>query len=82
MLDLQPELTLGPETAFHIMLKAREFDAKVEERDAEPYRPRSTHLTIAVLLRLKAPVACRAGGVRFLDARSSLRPTGHVAAND
>jgi hypothetical protein len=28
-----PELTLNPDTAFAILLKAREFDAKVEESD-------------------------------------------------
>jgi hypothetical protein len=30
-----PELTLNPDTAFAIMLKAREFDAKVEETDPD-----------------------------------------------
>ena len=33
MLDLDPPLTLRPETAFYILLKAREFDAKVEQVD-------------------------------------------------
>lgn len=33
MPDLDPELTLKPDTAFFILLKAREFDAKEEETD-------------------------------------------------
>lgn len=30
-----PELTLNPDTAFAILLKAREFDAKVEDTDPD-----------------------------------------------
>ena len=30
-----PELTINPDTAFAIMLKAREFDAKVEQTDPD-----------------------------------------------
>jgi hypothetical protein len=30
-----PELTINPDTAFAIMLKAREFDAKVEQSDPD-----------------------------------------------
>jgi hypothetical protein len=35
MPDLEPELTLHPDTAFYILLKAREFDAKEEEVDPD-----------------------------------------------
>jgi hypothetical protein len=35
MIDLKPELTLNPETAFFILLKAREFGAKVEAVDPD-----------------------------------------------
>jgi hypothetical protein len=35
MPDLQPELTLDPDTAFFILLKTREFDAKEEEVDPD-----------------------------------------------
>lgn len=35
MLDLDPPLALRPETAFFILLKAREFDAKVENVDPD-----------------------------------------------
>jgi hypothetical protein len=35
MPDLEPELTLDPDTAFYILLKAREFDAKEEEVDPD-----------------------------------------------
>lgn len=35
MVDLNPELTLNPETAFFILLKAREFSAKVEAADPD-----------------------------------------------
>jgi hypothetical protein len=35
MLDLDPALSLKPETAFFILLKAREFDAKVEGADPD-----------------------------------------------
>lgn len=35
MAELNPELTLNPETAFFVLLKAREFDAKVEEVDPD-----------------------------------------------
>ncbi|MGZ6016217.1 MAG: DUF3775 domain-containing protein [Phenylobacterium sp.] len=35
MLDLDPELTLDPDTAFFILLKAREFDAKEAETDPD-----------------------------------------------
>lgn len=35
MPELQPELTLDPETAFFILLKAREFDAKAEAVDTD-----------------------------------------------
>ena len=35
MLDLEPELTLDPDAAFFILLKAREFDAKEEEVDPD-----------------------------------------------
>ena len=33
--ELSPELTLNPESAFFILLKAREFEAKVEEVDPD-----------------------------------------------
>lgn len=33
MLELEPALTLTPDAAFYILLKAREFDAKVENVD-------------------------------------------------
>ncbi len=35
MPDLQPELALNPNTAFYILLKAREFDAKEEKVDPD-----------------------------------------------
>lgn len=35
MIDLEPELTLKPEDAFFILLKAREFDAKEETVDPD-----------------------------------------------
>jgi hypothetical protein len=35
MPDLQPELALDPDTAFYILLKAREFDAKEEAVDPD-----------------------------------------------
>lgn len=35
MPDLEPELTLDPDAAFFILLKAREFDAKEEEVDPD-----------------------------------------------
>ena len=35
MIDAMPELSLGPDSAFPILLKAREYDAKVEQTD--PY---------------------------------------------
>jgi hypothetical protein len=35
MLDLNPELTLDPDTAFYILLRAREFDAKEEAADPD-----------------------------------------------
>jgi hypothetical protein len=35
MPELQPELTLDPDTAFYILLKAREFDAKEEPADPD-----------------------------------------------
>ena len=35
MPDLQPELTLNPDTAFYIVLKTREFDAKEEPSDPD-----------------------------------------------
>ena len=35
MSDDLPELTISPDTVFPILLKAREFDAKVEETDPD-----------------------------------------------
>lgn len=35
MPNLHPDLTLNPDTAFYILLKAREFDAKVDESDPD-----------------------------------------------
>ena len=33
MIETTPALTLNPDTAFSILMKAREFDEKVEETD-------------------------------------------------
>jgi hypothetical protein len=35
MIDTMPELTLSPDAAFPILMKAREYDAKVEQTDPE-----------------------------------------------
>jgi len=35
MPDLHPELALNPDTAFYVLLKAREFDAKEENSDPD-----------------------------------------------
>ena len=35
MIDAKPQLTLSPDTAFFILMKAREFDEKVEETDPD-----------------------------------------------
>lgn len=35
MTDVRPDLSLDPETAFFILMKARELDAKVEESDPD-----------------------------------------------
>lgn len=35
MADLQPELTLDPDTAFFILLKAREYNAKTPDTDPD-----------------------------------------------
>lgn len=35
MADPMPELTLNPETAYFVLLKAREYDAKVEPTDPD-----------------------------------------------
>ncbi len=35
MTDLHPDLTLDPDTAFYLLLKAREFDAKQEAADPD-----------------------------------------------
>jgi hypothetical protein len=35
MTDVRPDLNLDPETAFFILMKAREIDAKVEESDPD-----------------------------------------------
>jgi hypothetical protein len=35
MIDTMPELTLGPDAVFPILIKAREYDAKVEQTDPD-----------------------------------------------
>lgn len=35
MIDTMPELTLSPDAAFPILMKAREYDAKVEQTDPD-----------------------------------------------
>ena len=49
MLELDPALSLRPETAFFILLKAREFDAKVEGADPDEGSNPSDDRSIDVL---------------------------------
>jgi hypothetical protein len=49
MPDLQPELTLDADTAFFILLKTREFDAKEDELDPEEGSSASDDMEAEVL---------------------------------
>lgn len=49
MIDLDPPLTLSPDTACFILLKAREFDAKVDEVDPDEASNPSDDRAIDVL---------------------------------
>lgn len=47
--DVRPDLSLSPETAFFILLKAREFDEKVEPTDPDSGSNASDDLAVDVL---------------------------------
>jgi len=49
MPDLQPDLTLDPDTAFYILLKTREFDAKEEQVDPDEGSNPSDDMDVDIL---------------------------------
>ena len=66
MTDVRPELSLDPETAFFILMKARELDAKVEESDPDSGSNPSDDRSVDVL--------------EFARLRSRLRRAGFGGA--